>query len=195
MSGGLTFKETMEGPLAMGATDPTSGAAAEDAALLAIHCTIRIDDVDTFVADPEHTGSISGTVDYAPFGNDLPVTYGTFNLFSPGDPGERIMEYRLAFEHDGTSYLLDGKKHAHDDPGFDIWKDTTTLYSVLHESNESGTVVGAGVLSLGVEALTKMMATMRPTGDGHIEPVVAFGKLFLGSLWESYGADKLGKAL
>jgi hypothetical protein len=36
---------------------------------------------------------------------------------------------------------------------------------------------------------------MQPTGDGHVEPMIAFGKLFLGSLWETYGADKIGKAL
>jgi cholesterol oxidase len=193
MSGGLTFRETMAGPLSLTASDPATGAAAADAVELAIHCTIEIDDVDTFVADPQHTGSLAGTIDYGPFGGELTAMSGTFNLFSPGGPGERIMEYRLAFTHDGTSYLLDGKKHAHDDPGFDVWKDTTTLYTVLHEGDENGAIVGAGVLSLGVEALTKMMATMRPTGDGHIEPLVQFGKLFLGALWETYGADKIGK--
>jgi hypothetical protein len=187
---GLTFKETMEGPVALGAADPAGGAASPTAAALSIHCTIAIDDVDRFVADPQHTGSITGTLDYAPFGTGLPVTRGTFNLFSPGGPGERIMEYRLAFQHGGTSYFLDGKKHAHDDPGFDIWKDTTTLITIVHEAAPDGPIAAAGVLSLGVEALTRMMTTMR----GDPESLVAFGKLFLGSLWETYGADKLGKS-
>jgi hypothetical protein len=31
---------------------------------------------------------------------------------------------------------------------------------------------------------------MRPHGGG-LEPMVKFGKVFLGSLWEAYGADKL----
>jgi hypothetical protein len=189
---GLTFSETMSGPVALGASDPEGGAADPRATALTIHCTITIDDVDRFVADPEHTGSIEGSVDYESFGHDLPVTRGIFNLFSPGAPGERLMQYRLAFAHDGKPYFLDGRKHAHDDPGFDIWKDTTTLYTVLHEGNDDkGAVVGAGVLSLGVEALAKMMSTMRPSGGG-IEPVVKFGRLFLGSLWETYGADKFG---
>lgn len=104
------------------------------------------------------------------------------------------MEYRLAFTHDGKPYFLAGRKHVHDDPGFDIWKDTTTLYTVLHEGDdESGPIAGAGILSLGVEALTRMVETMRPDGDG-LEPAIAFGKLFLGSLWETYGADKLRRA-
>src|SRR5205823_5080987 len=78
MSGGLTFHETMAGPLALGASDPETGAADPSAATLAIHCTIAIDDVDRFAADPEHTGTITGTVDYPPFGDGLTVTSGTF---------------------------------------------------------------------------------------------------------------------
>src|SRR5438270_10034561 len=143
MSGGLTFRETMQGPVALGATDPETGAAAANAQPLAIHCEISIDDIDRFVADPEHTGSIGGSLEYAPFGGTLPVEHGVFNLFSPGGPGEKLMEYRLAFVRDGKPYLLDGRKHAHDDPGFDIWKDTTTLFTVLRERDETGPVVGA----------------------------------------------------
>lgn len=189
---GLTFKETMSGPVALGASDPEAGAADPSAAKLAVHCEIAIDDIDRFVDDRDHTGSITGSVEYEPFGGTLPVTSGIFNLFSPGEPNERLMQYRLAFEHDGKPYFLDGRKHVHDDPGFDVWKDTTTLYTVLHEgSDDSGPVVGAGILGLGVEALTRMMSTMRSTGDG-LEPLVKFGKVFLGSLWETYGKDKIG---
>jgi len=192
MSGGLTFRESMEGPVALGATDPAAGAAAPSAAALAIHCEITIDDVDRFTADPQHTGSIAGTVEAEAFGGTRPVSHGIFNLFSPGAPGERLMEYRLAFDHDGADYFLAGRKHVHDDPGFDLWKDTTTLYTVVHAgTDESAPVAAAGILTLGVEALAKLVATMRPQGGG-IEPLAAFGRLFLGSLWESYGKDKLG---
>jgi hypothetical protein len=192
--GGLTFDETMSGPVALGASDPKTGAASPEAADLAIHCEITIDDVDRFAEDREHTGSIVGTVDYGPFGSGIPAHDGIFNLFAPGGPGEKVMEYRLGFEHGGTAYFLVGKKHVHDDPGFDVWKDTTTLFTVLHEgSDERGPVAGAGILSLGVAALTRMMSTMRPHGGG-IEPMVKFGQVFLGSLWETYGADKLRQA-
>ena len=189
---GLTFKETMSGPVTLGASDPEAGAADPSAATLAVHCDIAIDDIDRFVDDRDHTGSITGSVEYEPFGGTVPVLSGIFNLFSPGGPNERLMQYRLAFEHDGKRYFLDGRKHVHDDPGFDVWKDTTTLYTVLHEgSDDTGPVVGAGILSLGVEALARMMSTMRATGDG-LGPLVKFGKVFLGSLWETYGKDKIG---
>ena len=189
---GLTFRETMQGPVALGATDPALGAADLDAKNVAIHCEISIEDIDRFVADRDHTGSITGSVASELFGGEVPVTRGIFNLFSPDGPNERLMQYRLAFEHDGKSYFLDGAKHVHDDPGFDVWKDTTTLHTVLHEGSDSnGPVAGAGILSLGAEALARMMSTMRPVG-GEIEPLVKFGKVFLGSLWEQYGADKIG---
>src|SRR5258708_34931853 len=156
---GLTFHETMSGPVALGETDPQAGAASPAAAELAIHCEITIDDIDRFVDDPEHTGTIAGTVDYAPFGDGIPATQGIFNLFSPGGPGEKIMEYRLGFEHDGTAYYLVGKKHVHDDPGFDVWKYTTTLLTVVHAgSDESGAVPAAGALTLGVVCRTRMVA-------------------------------------
>jgi hypothetical protein len=191
---GLTFKETMSGPVALGATDPAAGAADPNAKNLAIHCEISIDDIDRFVDDREHTGSITGSVEYEAFGGELPVSRGIFNLFSPGGSNERLMQYRLAFEHDGKPYFLDGAKHVQDDPGFDVWKDTTTLLTVLHEGGDAnGPVAGAGILGLGVEALARMMSTMRPV-DGGIEPLVKFGKVFLGSLWESYGKDKIGGA-
>jgi hypothetical protein len=181
----------MAGPVALGATDSATGAADPSARQLAIHCEISIDDIDRFVADPEHTGSIGGSVDYEPWGDGIPVTHGIFNLFSPGGPNERIMGYRFAFEHHGTAYFLAGRKHVHDDPGFVVLKDTTTLYTVLHEgADETAPIAGAGVLSLGVEALAKMMSTMRPHGGG-IDPLLKFGRLFLGSLWDVYGADKL----
>ena len=189
---GLTFRETMSGPVALGASDPEAGAADPNAKTVAIHCEISIDDIDRFVADREHTGSITGSVESELFGGEVPVSRGIFNLFSPGGENERLMQYRLAFEHEGKPYFLDGAKHVHDDPGFDVWKDTTTLQTVLHEGSvASGPVVGAGILSLGVEALTRMMSTMRPV-DGGVEPLVKFGKVFLGSLWESYGKDKIG---
>lgn len=189
---GLTFRETMSGPVALGASDPTEGAADQGAKTVAIHCEISIGDIDRFVDDREHAGSITGSVESELFGGTVPVTRGIFNLFSPGAENERLMQYRLAFEHDGKPYFLDGAKHVHDDPGFDVWKDTTTLHTVLHEgSDASGPVVGAGILSLGVEALARMMSTMRPVGGG-VEPLVKFGKVFLGSLWEQYGKDKIG---
>jgi hypothetical protein len=101
------------------------------------------------------------------------------------------MVYELAFSHGGKPYYLAGKKEVHDDPGFDLWKDTTTLYTTLHEgTSKAGPVVGAGVLRLGVADLADLVSTMRATGARGVvesaEAIAIFGRLFMGELWDSY---------
>src|SRR5262249_17346815 len=66
MGGGLPSPETGAGPLAPGAPAPEAPAEAPPAATCAIHCSIAIDDVDRFVPDVDHPGSITGTVDSPP---------------------------------------------------------------------------------------------------------------------------------
>ena len=114
----------------------------------------------------------------------------------PVGRGRRSWSTASASDHGGTAYYLAGKKHVHDDPGFDVWKDTTTLYTVVHEGeDESGPVGGAGVLGLGVEALARKMSTMRPTRGG-LEPMVKFGRglprLALGGLRRRQAGAGLG---
>ena len=59
---------------------------------------------------------------------------GWFNLFTRGRrPGRRRMLYRLHFADAGGNPLtLVGHKDVHDDPGLDVWPDTSTLYVRLH---------------------------------------------------------------
>jgi len=191
MSGGLRFHETMTGPVAVGVDDPAEGASNPQAAPLSIDCRIAIDDIDRFVDDADHTGAIEGSVEYVAFGGELAVTDGIFNLFKKKN-GQRVMKYQLPFEYGERPYLLAGRKHVRDEPGFDVWKDTTTLYTRVHESSdESGPVAAAGVLTIGVEALARMTASMRPTEGGGFDSLVKFGRLFMGELWETYGKTKL----
>jgi predicted patatin/cPLA2 family phospholipase len=197
---GFTFRETMSGHFALGETDPRAGEKAGRAAgtELAMHATIMIDDLDRFIADPNHLGGLIGNIDFAPFGNAIPATRGVFNLFSPAeDPAMKLMVYELAFEHDRKPYYLAGHKEVKDDPGLDLWKDTTTLFTTLHEGNDkTGPAIGAGVLSLGPIALAKMVGTMHATGTDSVpeqaKAMARFGKFFMGDLWDTYIA-KLGK--
>ncbi len=191
---GITFKETMRGGFILGESDPVEGEKKGNKANseLALHATILIDDLDRFISDPDHNGSISGSIDFTPFGNGIAATEGAFNLFSPSDdPRMKHMIYEMAFEDDGKSYYLAGKKEVRDDRGFDLWKDTTTLFTQLHEGKDkSGQVVGAGVLSLGVKELAMMVSTMKAiNAESAVESAAAllkFGRFFLGDLWDTY---------
>jgi cholesterol oxidase len=195
---GLTFTETMAGDFALGETDPRPRRATSrgEWSELAIHVTVHIDDIDRFIADAAHTGRLTGHVSSPLFGGDVSATAGVFNLFSPtDDPALTLMVYELAFQHDGKAYYLAGRKEVRDDPGFDLWSDTTTLFTTLHEgSDRTGPVAGAGILRLGVGELLKLVRSIRATNTRSLEEsarvVQRFGAFFLRSLWESYGPKR-----
>lgn len=193
---GITFRETMTGPFAMGETDPAAGEQAGRRAgtELSMHAAVEIDDIEGFVADETHTGGLTGHIDFAPLGMKIPADRGVFRLFSPGDrPGVRYMVYELGFQHAGRAYYLAGRKEVQNDRrGTDLWNDTTTLLTRLHEGNDaSGPVLGAGVLRLGVGDLARLTSTLhvvnaKGPGD-HAKALATFGRFFMGSLWETYG--------
>jgi len=50
---GITFREKMSGPFAMGETDPKRGAEKGKDTPLTMHATVTLDDIDGFLADRE----------------------------------------------------------------------------------------------------------------------------------------------
>lgn len=191
----LFFRETMSGGLSLGTTDPRQGAARGRRTPFTFHATILVDDVEAFIEKPEHSARLLARASYAPFGQELLVERGRFNLFRPGDvPGIRLMTYGLPFVSGGRAYYLSGTKTVHDNRGWDLWRDTTRLSCQLHEGeDERGPIVGAGVLSLGLRDVLAIMATM---GSRLPEPMglqarLRFGEFFLGSLWRIYAPKVL----
>lgn len=191
---GLTFNETMSGPFALGESDPERGheTGRQNDTELALHASVHIDDIERFAKDPDHEGRLTGSIEFSPLGDEIRAPRGVFNLFSPGDETHlKWMVYELAFEHEDQPYYLAGKKEVRDDPGFDLWSDTTTLYTRLHEGpDNAGPVVGAGILRLGVDDLTDLLSSMQATNADSVEEKAevfsTFGRLFLGELWDSY---------
>ena len=191
---GISFRETMAGGFSLGETDPQAGEARgeDEGNTLSMHAVINIRDIHRFIEDPDHAGEITGHIDFGPFGSNIPAKGGTFNLFSPTDNEHlKLMVYELAFEHSGDDYYLAGRKEVHDDPGFDVWKDTTTLLTVLHQGKDkTGPVIGAGVLTLGLADLVRLASTMRVTGatsaKEQTEVLVEFGRFFMGGIWDTH---------
>jgi hypothetical protein len=192
---GFTFREKMAGGFALGETDPQTGEqVGHDAGnTFTMHGTINIQDLDQFMSDAEHPGSLAGSIDFAPLGLNLPSTTGVFNLFSPtDDPTTKYMVYEMGFNaSDGSSYYMAGKKIVKQGPITEMWKATTTLYTQLYKgTDKTGQIVGAGVLSLGMTDLLAMIPTMHATNasspEQAAEAMARFGKFFLGELWETY---------
>jgi predicted acylesterase/phospholipase RssA len=192
---GIAFHETMEGPFALSETDPHDGAEAGKTVdiTMSIACSITIRDLERFMSDPDHHGEITGHVSFAPFGEHIPARSGVFKLFSPDDdPIGKLMIYELAFMHAGQDYYLAGRKNVRHDPLYDLWRDTTTLYTTLHQGpDQNGPIVGAGILTIDADRLLKMVAGMQAihahTPADKTRALFQFGRFFLGELWDIYG--------
>jgi hypothetical protein len=191
---GFTFSEKMSGGFALGVTDPKAGAKLgnDTGKIFTMHGTIVIPDLNRFLADSDHPGSISGTIDFTPLGTNLPSTKGVFNLFSPtADPASKYMVYELGFDAGGRSYYMAGHKDVRKAPIFDVWSATTTLYAQLHEgTNTTGPVVGAGIIELHAGDLIAMIPTLHALNAHSPEEAAAatvrFGRFFLGEIWDTY---------
>lgn len=191
---GIKFKETMAGGFSLDATDPEEGSnlGKQAGTELAMHAQVAIDDIDKFVAQRDHSANLTGTVDFPPMGMGIAANTGVFNLFYPTeDPKLKLMVYELGFEHQGESFYLAGKKKVRDESIIDLWPGTTTLYTQLHKGvDKSGPVVGAGILTLGVTDLLKLVSTIEvihtSSGTDKLKTIGTFGKFFMGELWDSY---------
>jgi hypothetical protein len=189
---GLAFHEVMAGPFGADATDPAQGAAAANAVELVMRGAITIRDVDVFIENPSHVGRLDVRFDWPPFGTDLDGSGGVFNLLrSSGEPDLKLMVYQWPAAHQGKSYYFAGEKHVRHHHLRDVWKDTTTLYTHLHEGPDTtGPIVGAGIITLSVAELVKMVASFQPleaqTGVDRVRAVAEFGRFFLGELWDIY---------
>jgi cholesterol oxidase len=152
-----------------------------------------IRDLDRLLVEPDHPGALAGSIESGLFGGTIEGTGGVFNLFNPsGQPGLKYMVYELGFLHAGTSYYLAGRKEVQDSSALDAWHQTTTLYTRLHQGTDaSGPIVGAGVLSLGVADLIRMLGTVTTPGAADAAQsavaIARFGQFFLGQMWDSYG--------
>jgi len=196
---GLQFTETMRGFFSTKETGDYEQAEKQgraDGSPLEFTLTIVSDDLERMLAEEAHEGRIFGTV-AAPAlsARPLTVTEGEFNLFvtDPADPKSRLMRYRMKLATDeGANYFFDGFKRIHDDPGLDMWADTTTLFVTVYEGeDESGKVAGKGILHIRPHDFLKQMTTMRVRNAVSARQRVAltgrFGAYFTGSLHDVYG--------
>ena len=146
--------------------------------------TIEIDDVDRFVADRAHEASGHGHVDCDALGGRCDVQGARFNLFVVTDAGARVREMRYELPlvaPGGRELTLVGFKHVQDGSGFDVWTDTTTLYTKVLDGDD---VVLTGILKISRVGFLRLLTTVSADDP---RALAAFGELFLGELWKTYG--------
>lgn len=204
----VRFTEQMKGFVSRAGGDPRSAyteAQARDEKFM-FELTVEAPDIDAFAADPTHAGTATGYVEADVLGGRASVEQGWVNLFTgTGDDAKgRRMLYRLWLTSaDGEALTMAGVKEVHDDPGFDLWEDTTTLFVQLlaghvppgdagsesgHLPGDDPRVRGAGVLRILPLDFAKQLTTFRTTGPGGMGAVARFGSLFFGEVWKAYAA-------
>lgn len=197
----------MAGHVAFGESDFARGrlrGRATDTKLL-FHLTIETPAIDEFVADASHEAVATGWVRCHALGGRRVVERGRFNLFvETEDPGERRMLYRLHFRDGvGSPLTLVGHKVIANDRGFDLWPDTTTLFTQLLSGHveagddDEAPSVAAGILRITPFSFARQLTTFRARGAGaagNVGALIRFGRLFLGELWRIYGRPQRGRS-
>ena len=194
----VRFTEEMLGHLTFGEADYNRGAqnGRPGAAAFKFHLTIEVDDMDRFEQDATREADARGWVECDDLGGRLPVEHGVFNLFVDTEPGVKRMLYRLFFR-DGAGHplTLSGYKLVRDDAGFDVWRDTTTLFTrvlrghVEADGEDAAELVASGVLRIRMRDFARQLTTFRAGGAGlgaKLAALARFGRLFLGQLAEAY---------
>jgi predicted acylesterase/phospholipase RssA len=210
----LSFTEEMKGFISFDELDYDLGRRRGEEAGTSImfHLMITVDGVNRFVTWPDHdTNDVKGYIKCDALGGKLPVEQGTFNLFiDEQDPAQKKMLYRLFFQDNrGRALTLSGFKEVKDDPGRDLWHDTTTLFTrilgghvdAVEEEAAKGDpeklqqmVVASGIIVIQYFDFLKQLTTFRtegPTRSDRASAMARFGRLFIGKLWDVYARDVL----
>ena len=184
---GLEFTERMAGSIDLGKGHRSD---------VEFVVTISTDNLDALLQDAASPGRIRGTVT-APALSSTPlrVTSGTFQLLAD-DPTlfeTKQMRYSMELSSiEGGSWRLEGYKVIHHDATFDLWADTTTLFTTISEgAGPGGAVVGTGTLIITLADFVRLLRTMKVTGIEHdterLEYLGRFGREFAGNLFRIYG--------
>ena len=196
MTSSVRFTEEMLGHVTFGETDFARGAQPnrDGSGAFKFHLTIEVEDIEAFGNDPLRPATAAGWIESDMFGGKLPVERGWFNLFVDVEPGVKHMLYRLWFR-DGVGHPLTmtGFKLVKNDAGFDVWKDTTTLFTTVLQGHvpegEEGEPLARGVLRIRARDFAKQLTTFRaggPSLGAQLGALVRFGVIFMQQLAESY---------
>ena len=196
---GVTFTERMAGHIsksALGSYEEASEAGRKAGNTLQFTLSILIDDIARFADDPEHTGSLVGTVE-CPILSDEPldVSDGVFKLMRPDEDNveARRFDYIMRLSNrSGGHFLLSGHKNVRNDAHVDLWSDTSTLFVDVYEEGVTETTpIARGILTIDPADFARQMTTLKGIGGNgptdRMRAVAKFGALFAGSLYYVYG--------
>lgn len=158
--------------------------------------TIRSEDLDLMLDDEAHIGQAAGTVTIPMLSPQaMTVSHGEFHLFvnDPESHNIREMQYALNLTaEDGQQYYFYGFKVVRNDPGLDVVKDTTTLYTSVYEGNDkTGALLARGIIYIELSDFMQQMGSVTvlnaQTHKQRIAALARFSQYFTGTMVDVYG--------
>ncbi|TGM53395.1 alpha/beta fold hydrolase [Leptospira adleri] len=158
--------------------------------------TIRSNNLEKMVSDPEHKATLFGTVRAPMISKDvITVTNGDFLLFVNREDRieTRNMVYKMILQtEESKRYLFVGAKWVQNDGITNIWRDTSTLFVTIHDGEtETSPVYAKGILHILPEDFAKQMTTMKVINSksiaDSIKGMAKFGAFFTAALYDVYG--------
>ena len=194
----LSFTESLAGYVAEGIKDFKKGEkeGKENNNKISFDAKITVDDVTTFVNNNDHEAKLEGMLHYPPFGVDLPIENGKFNLFVINEDKDiKELRYEFNFSSQGKRYYFLGIKeikkefHIFPDPA-DPVKDIITLFSKTYEGgSEDGEFHAAGILRFNLIDLPRFIGSFdvqAANNELKKKAVKEFFGFALGSLSDTY---------
>ncbi|XXF75444.1 GMC family oxidoreductase [Myxococcaceae bacterium GXIMD 01537] len=205
---GILFTETLSGTIQPAPQHASVAAWAnvdeESESPLRFIVTVMVEDLKALLANPDHPMRLTGTV-VAPALSPKPLTVmsGVLNVLMPDpeEPDARRLRYGMHLQSEqGERFFLEGIKYVHDDPGLDLWSDTTTLFVTLWRGEDtSGLPAYQGVLHIALEEFVRQVTTLRvlhaDDAQDRVKAMYDFGRFFVGGLAEVYWKPATLRAL
>ena len=185
---GIQFSERMMGELTL----KVDGLPRKATAIL----TIVAEDLQAFVDPKDRTAKVVGTVDVPGLSPEpMTISQGTFK-FLVKDP-DRVDMTHMTYSAVLTdaakrTRFLNGHKDIHDDRGFDLWSDTTTLFTTIYDgTDDNGPLLASGVLRISPADFARELRATRVTGTHDVTEILKaqalYGQTFAQEMFSVYG--------
>ena len=147
---------------------------------------VSFDDVEHWIRDASHPGRVEGgqLTCGGLAGGTATIEGGQFVILVPagGDLSDSLhlrMRYELVLRHDSTGepLTLHGFKLIENNPGFDCWTDTTTLFTTVYRqpgsNGDGGQRLAIGVLHIDPLSFARQMAGFKGTSGSFFDRFAA----------------------
>jgi predicted acylesterase/phospholipase RssA len=198
---GVRFSETLKGFVGFSATEFEGGfeQGKGEGTALTVHLDVFIENLDEFLALPEHRSRIQGSIECARMGGTRPIDAGTLRLLvDSGDPSRKQIKYQVSFSNaSGTAYEFSAEKDLIHQLQDDPWQEVSTAFVKLCASAGHGnetSPVAVGIIRSSFLGEIEQVASLRveaPTAAARAHALARFGAFYFGRLWDVYARHLL----